>query len=112
MLIDVAKDIVERAIKNKNKSNNEALVFLQELALAVRRGKHIVRVACLDDTTLRDKLKELMTANEVSLLIYSQHDKSKYRAIESLLQLKVYCSYEEAPTPDSDWTTIIHINRI
>lgn len=110
MLIDVATDIVERAIQYKSKSNNDALIFLQELALAVRRGKHIVRVACLDDTVLRDKLKTLMTANEVSLLMYSQHDRSKYRAIESLLQLKAYCSYGKAPKPNSEWSTIIHIN--
>lgn len=110
MLIEVKKDILEQAIIDANSSTNDAAMFLSEVALAVKRGKHIVYVPALNgDIDLSAKLKNVIGRNAVSLLQSSQRDRSKFRAITQRLNTKAVCSYAEVE-PDGNFTKIIHIN--
>ena len=68
MLIEVRRDILDQAINDANSSTNDAAVFLSEVALAVKRGKHIVYVPALNgDIDLSTNLWGLMLT---SLLDY------------------------------------------
>lgn len=110
MLIEVKKDILEQAIIDANSSTNDAAMFLSEVALAVKRGKHIVYVPALNgDIDLTVKLRNVIGRNTVSLLQSSQRDRSKFRAITQRLNTKAVCSYAEVE-PDGNFTKIIHID--
>lgn len=110
MLIEVKKDILEQALVDANSSTNDAAVFLTEVALAVKRGKHIVYVPALNgDIDLTTKLKSVIGRNEVSLLKSSQRNRSKFRSIVQKLNTKAVCSYFEVE-PDDSFSKIIHIN--
>lgn len=110
MLIEVRKDILDQAIIDADSATNDAAVFLSEVALAVKRGKHIVYVPALNgDIDLSSKLRNVIGRNTVSLLQSSQRDRSKFRAITQRLNTKAVCSYAEVE-PDEQFTKIIHIN--
>lgn len=110
MLIEVKKDILEQAILDAGSSTNDAAMFLSEVALAVKRGKHIVYVPALNgDIELSTKLRNVIGRNTVSLLQSSQRDRSKFRAIMQRLNTKAVCSYAEVD-PEENFTKIIHIN--
>lgn len=110
MLIEVRKDILEQAILEANSTTNDAAVFLSEVALAAKRGKHIVYVPSLNgDIELSNNLKNVIGRNAVALLQSSQRDRSKFRAIIDNLNTKAVCSYSDV-NPEGNFTRIIHIN--
>lgn len=110
MLIEVRRDILDQAINDANSSTNDAAVFLSEVALAVKRGKHIVYVPALNgDIDLSTNLKKVIGKNTVALLQSSQRDRSKFYAITQKLNLKAVCSYGEV-TPEGNFTNVIHID--
>lgn len=110
MLIEVKKDIIERAICDANSPANDAALFLSELSLAVKRGKHIVYVPSLSqDTDLSKDLENVIGRNALLLLKSSQKDRSKFYSIYQALSTKAVCSYGEVESDDR-WKRIIHIN--
>lgn len=110
MLIEVRKDILDQAIIDASSSTNDAAVFLTEVALAVKRGKHIVYVPALNgDIELSAELKKVIGRNAVALLQSSQRDRSKFRAITQKLNTKAVCSYVDVE-PEDNFSNIIHIN--
>lgn len=110
MLIEVRRDILDQAINDANSSTNDAAVFLSEVALAVKRGKHIVYVPALNgDIDLSTNLKKVIGKNAVALLQSSQRNRSKFRSIIDTLNTKAVCSYGEV-TPEGNFTKVIHIN--
>lgn len=110
MLIEVRRDILEQAINDANSSTNDAAIFLSEVALAVKRGKHIVYVPALNgDIDLSTNLKKVIGKNAVALLQSSQRDRSKFWALTDRLNTKAVCSYDEV-TPEGNFTKVIHID--
>lgn len=110
MLIEVRRDILDQAINDANSSTNDAAVFLSEVALAVKRGKHIVYVPALNgDIDLSTNLKKVIGKNAVALLQSSQRNRSKFRYIIDKLNTKAVCSYSEVTT-EGNFTKVIHIN--
>lgn len=112
MLIEVRQDILDKAISKDAPVNSEAIAFLCELALAVKRGKHIVYVPSLNGKPdLTSALKGIVGNNTVVLLKHSQKDKSRFHAITKSLNTKAVCSFLPVEKEDG-WDTIIHINPI
>lgn len=110
MLIEVRRDILDQAINDANSSTNDAAVFLSEVALAVKRGKHIVYVPALNgDIDLSTNLKTVIGKNAVALLQSSQRNRSKFRSIIDKLNTKAVCSYGEV-APEGNFSKIIHID--
>lgn len=110
MLIEVKKDILDKAISKDESINSEAIAFLCELALAVRRGKHIVYVPSLNENSdLVSALKGVVGNNIVALLKSSQRDKSRFHSVTKSLNTKAVCSFLPVDKEDG-WGTIIHIN--
>ena len=110
MLIEVRRDILDQAINDANSSTNDAAIFLSEVALAVKRGKHIVYVPALNgDIDLSTNLKKVIGKNAVALLQSSQRDRSKFWALTDRLNTKAVCSYDEV-TPEGNFTKVIHID--
>lgn len=110
MLIEVRQDILDKAISKDAPVNSEAIAFLCELALAAKRGKHIVYVPSLNgNSDLASALKGIVGNNIVALLRSSQNDKSRFHAIIEKLNTKAVCSF--LPVGEEEgWKTVIHIN--
>lgn len=109
MLIEVRKDIIEKAINNNSSSTNDAASFLKELSLAAKRGKHIVYVPDLNNNIVKDNLIKVIGRNEVVLLTRSQKNASKFHAICKKLNTKAVCSYNHVETEEGGMK-IIHID--
>lgn len=110
MLIEVRKDILDKAISKDASVNSEAVAFLCELSLAAKRGKHIVYVPSLNgNSDLASALKGIVGNNIVALLKSSQKDKSRFHAITEKLNTKAVCSFFPVEGEDG-WDKIIHIN--
>lgn len=110
MLIEVRKDILEKAVSGDKSATYAAASFLCELSLAVKRGKHIVYVPDLSgNIDLTRELNNVIGKNTVSLLKSSQKDKSKFHAIIDRLNTKAVCSFFPV-SPEEKWDNIIHIN--
>lgn len=111
MLIEVRRDILDKAIEDAKYATNDAALFLTELALAVKRGKHIVYVPALkNNIDLSGKLENVIGKNAVILLKSSQGDSSKFNAIIHKLNTKAVCSFSEVEQQDENFQRIIHID--
>lgn len=110
MLIEVANDIVEKAVEQLGKVQNDAANLLVELAIAVRKGKHIVYVPALKDKVLNDQLKDLLRPNDFHLLAFTHKHKNDFNALCKTLSIKVVCTYSMEPLVEPEWETIMLYN--
>lgn len=111
MLIEVKEDIIADAINAKPVGANDAITLLSELAIAARKGKHIVYVPCISvDSELQNNLQKVLSKSDYHFLKASQRNRSDFQCIINALDTKVICTYSRNIQSDSKWQRIIHYN--
>lgn len=94
MYIIVEKDIVERAINDRDVSYNPYLTVLRAMTMAIVKSHHIVDVPCLNDeeNEMADRLSEVMSKREVSILrsFYLSTDRNeRHKLTETVVTVAV-----------------------
>lgn len=99
MYIIVEKDIVERAINDRDVSYNPYLTVLRAMTMAIVKSHHIVDVPCLNDeeNEMADRLSEVMSKREVSILrsFYLSTDRNeRHKLTETVITVAVLTTQE------------------
>lgn len=68
MYIKVGKDIIEKAIEDRNVSYNPFLTVLRALTVSIVNCCHIIDVPCLEENEIKDRLAVVMSQREVTIL--------------------------------------------
>lgn len=99
MYIIVEKDIVERAINDRDVSYNPYLTVLRAMTMAIVKSHHIVDVPCINDegNEMADRLSEVMSKREVSILrsFYLSTDRNeRHKLTETVVTVAVLTTKE------------------
>lgn len=100
MIIEVHDDVVDKAIADQTAEINDALCVLRELAMTVRRGKHIVVVECLKDADKCAKLQQIMGKNDINLLKSVFTKRYDYRKVSEAVTCRAIISYDNIEEQD------------
>lgn len=101
MFIEVADDVLRKALRPSDRENEEAVECLRHLALAIRRNCHLVYLPSLDANNLRE-MENVLNKAEVKAFTYSFSKKNNLRIIRQYLTIRVEISFSAETIKDGD----------
>lgn len=108
MLIEVKKDVLDKAHEHRNEKFNEAAELLRDLAIAVLRQKHIVYIPELQNNETKKKIKEVLNEADVKLLSISLSKRLELGRIIDVVRKKMVVTYDSTNiNPDDNIIVLI-----
>ena len=101
MFVEVADDVLRKALRLSDNENEEAIECLRHLALAIRHNCHLVYLPTLDFNILQEMEKFLNKA-EIKAFTFSFAKKNNLRIIRQHLTARIEISFLSETTKDGD----------
>ena len=92
MFIEVAEDVLNKALRLSDKENEEAVECLRHLALSIRHNCHLVYLPSLDVNMLRS-MEAFLNKAEIKAFTYSFAKKNDLRIIKQHLTTIIVVSF-------------------
>ena len=110
MFISVEDDIICNAIDCQSGKHEEALLFLREVLLSVRRNKHIVFFPAISDGQIA-QLLQFLTKKEIGILNFVYKMRQDLYQLKSQLMVTVSATFTIPEIPAKNTIYINPINR-
>lgn len=101
MFIEVADDVLRKALRPSDSENEEAVECLRHVALAIRRNCHLVYLPSLDANMLKE-LENILNKAEIKALTFSFSKKNNLRVIKQYLTIRIEISFLSETAKDGD----------